>query len=319
MNSNLEEEKIPLILVVGPTASGKTRLAVDLAKALDGEVVSADSMQIYKYMTIGTAKPTPAEMEGIPHHLIDFLEPGESFSVAQYLNLARGCIADIHARGKCPIVAGGTGLYVSSLVDNLQFMETENSAAVRAEYKQLAQEKGNEHLLMLLEQIDPEYAAKLHSNNQGRVIRALEVYRLTGKTMTWHQAQSRLQPSPYRPVFLGLNYKDRTKLYERIDLRVEQMVEAGLLDEMRHLTDLGFGSTAAQAIGYKELVPYLQGEEPLEVALDRIRQQSRRYAKRQITWFGREERVHWLYPDQQESYPQLLSDALQYVAESGIL
>ena len=291
------EETIPLAVVAGPTASGKTGLAVELALRLDGEVVSADSMQIYRRMAIATAKPTPEEQLGVPHHLIDFLEPGEQFSVAQYVELARKTIREIRSRGKLPIVAGGTGLYIQSLVDNIAFSPQPSDPALREALRQRAQREGRESLLRELASFDPESAARLHPNNLGRVIRAIEVYRLTGKTMTQQMAQSRREPSPYRPAMLGLTYSDRQLLYNRIDRRVDAMVAQGLLEEARQMREEGLSSTAAQAIGYKELEGYFAGEEPLEEALERMKRETRRYAKRQLTWFRRDERFHWLEMD----------------------
>ena len=297
-----EQEKIPLLVIAGPTASGKTKLSIDLAKQFDGEIVSADSMQIYKRMTIGTAKPTPEEMEGIPHHLIDFVEPGESFSVAEYVELARKAIAEIHARGKLPIVVGGTGLYISSLIDNVEFAETGSSLEIREKYKKMAEDQGKAAVLEKLREVDPETAATLHENNIGRVIRALELYELTGIPISRHKELSRRNPSPYRLCCLALDYRSRQTLYDRINLRVTKMVENGLLDEVRDLVQSGYSATAAQAIGYKELIPWMDGEATLEDCLERIRMQSRRYAKRQLTWFRRDERIHWFFPDDYSDY-----------------
>lgn len=311
-------EKIPLLVIAGPTASGKTGLSIDLAKELGGEVVSADSMQIYRYMTIGTAKPTAEEMQGIPHHLMDFLDPGEEFSVAQYVTLAREAILDIHSRGKLPMLVGGTGLYISSLIDHISFAETGSSADIRRRYQKEAQEHGNEYVLELLRRIDPETAAALHSNNLGRIIRALEIYELTGQTMTWHRQQSRLQPSPYALSYIGLNFRDRALLWERINRRVDIMVEQGLLQEAEALFSSGFSGTAKQAIGYKELLPYFEGG-ALEPCLDAVRMYSRRYAKRQLTWFRRDERIHWFYPDDYPSYDVFYEAVQQDIENSGIL
>lgn len=308
-------EKIPVAAVVGPTASGKTRLAVELAKALDGEVVSADSMQIYKEMDIGTAKPAVEEMDGVPHHLLDFLDPSCEFSVAQYVELARTAIEEIADRGKLPIVAGGTGLYVSSLLHNIAFSEVESAPELRASLQKLGEEKGNRYLWEQLQEVDPQLAAELHWNNVGRVIRALEVYRLTGVPMSEHKRLSRLQPSPYRCCVLGLNFRDRGELYRRIDKRVDLMLEQGLLEEIKRLLGRQSGKTARQAIGYKELIAYLEGECPLEQAVEKLKQDTRRYAKRQLTWFRREEMVHWLYAEDFENGEQLTLEAVRLVEE----
>lgn len=314
-----EQEKIPLLVIAGPTASGKTKLSIDLAKRFDGEIVSADSMQIYKKMTIGTAKPTPEEMDGIPHHLIDFAEPGESFSVAEYVELARKVIAEIHARGKLPIVVGGTGLYISSLIDNVEFAETGSSLEIREKYKKMAEEEGKAAVLEKLREVDPETAASLHENNIGRVIRALELYELTGMPMSRHKELSKRHPSPYQLCCLALDYRSRQTLYDRINLRVTRMVEEGLLEEARELMASGYSATAAQAIGYKELIPWLDGEAPLEDCLERIRMQSRRYAKRQLTWFRRDERIHWFFPDDYSDYDNLYKNVVDYIEKTALL
>ena len=227
------EQKIPLVVVAGPTASGKTAAGVFLAQQLNGEVVSADSMQIYRHLTVGTAKPTPQEMQGIPHHLIDFLEPGQSFSVAEYVQLARQAIQEIVQRGKLPVLVGGTGLYISSLVDNIQFSESQGDPKLREQLRQYAQENGPQALWDRLQAVDSQAAQRIHPNNVGRVARALEVYQTTGKTISEHQELSRQQPSPYRLCMMALSFRDRQKLYDRINLRVEQMLEQGLLDEAR--------------------------------------------------------------------------------------
>ena len=291
------DNRIPLAVVAGPTASGKTGLAVELALRLGGEVVSADSMQIYRRMAIATAKPTPAEMKGVPHHLIDFLEPGENFSVAQYVQRARQVIQEIHRRGKLPSVAGGTGLYIQSLVDNVSFSPQPEDPALREALRQKAQREGGQSLLRELAEFDPQSAARLHPNNLGRVIRAIEVYRLTGRTMTQQLEASRQEPSPYRLGMLGLTFSRRELLYDRINRRVDCMMEEGLLEEARQMRGEKLSSTAAQAIGYKELEGYFDGRESLEEALERMKRETRRYAKRQLTWFRRDKRFFWLEMD----------------------
>ena len=293
-------EKMKVLAVVGPTASGKSALAVELAKRFGGEVVSCDSMQIYKYMSVATAKPTAQEMQGIPHHLIDFLEPTESFSVAEYVKLAGAAIADIHARGKLPIVCGGTGLYYSSLIHGITFSESGSDPAYRKALEQRAANEGAQVLLDELRAYDPDSAAKLHPNNLKRIIRAMEHYKLTGKTITEQNAQSRAKPSDYEVLAFAIGFQDRQKLYERINLRVDKMCEAGLLEEAKwYFAQSGF-STASAAIGYKELEPYFHGEMPLEEALDNLKKETRHYAKRQLTWFRREEDIHILYADAPE-------------------
>lgn len=307
------KEKIPMIAVVGPTASGKTALSIDLALLFNGEIVSADSKQIYRHMTVGTAAPDEEEKRGVPHHLMQFLAPDALFSVAEYVDLAGKCIREINARGKLPVLTGGTGLYVSSLLDNITFFENKSDPALRKELEELAAEKGNEFVLDELRKVDPELAQTLHPNNLGRVIRGIEAYRLTGITMSEQQRLSRQNPSPYDCCVIGLNYRDRQKLYDRIDKRVHVMMEKGLLDEIRQLIAMGYSSTAAQAIGYKEFFDYLEGKGSLEEAIAKVQMESRRYAKRQLTWFRRDERVNWLYIDDYGDYNELKNAAVQLV------
>ena len=306
-------EQIPVVAVVGPTASGKSRLAVELAKWLNSEVVSADSMQIYQEMTIGTAKITPEEMEGVPHHMIDFLPVTSPFSVADYVSMAKTCLQEIHNRGKIPVLAGGTGLYVRSLLQNLDFSEGDHDLSLREELTELANREGVEPLMEELRRIDPESAERIEPNNLPRVIRAIELYRTTGKTMTQHLADSRRNPSPYQVCMIGLNYQDRSVLYDRINRRVDEMMARGLLEEARTLLQGEGGKTALQAIGYKELKPYFDGERSLEESVAFMKQATRRYAKRQLTWFRREEKIHWLYHDAYEDFRLLLEDAKELV------
>lgn len=291
-------EKTKLLAVVGPTASGKTSLAVELAQRLDGEVVSCDSMQIYRGMTIATAAPTIEEQCGIPHHLVGIIEPTESFSVVEYVRLAKAAIAEITERGKLPILCGGTGLYYSSLTDGIEFSEASELPELREELWQRAESEGGEALLAELARFDPETAARLAPADHKRIIRAIEVYRATGITMTQHIADSRSRPSDYDTTAIGLFYNDRQRLYDRINLRVDVMLEMGLLEETRRFFAENTAGTAVQAIGYKELKPYLDGLCSLEEAADNLRQATRRYAKRQISWFGRDERIARLYMDE---------------------
>ena len=292
------EKKQPLLAVVGPTASGKTALSVRLAGALDGEVISADSMQMYRGMDIGTAKPTPDEMDGIPHHLIDILELDETFSVADYTALCRPLIAEIGERGRLPILTGGTGLYISAVIDHIQFSPIPSDEALRESLRRQAEEEGAEALHQILRQFDPESAAAIHPNNLGRVIRAIEVYRLTGVTMSEYNRRSRSVPSPYRICIIGLTSRDRQVLYDRIDRRVDRMVQSGLLEEAKEiLSKENLSRTAAQAIGYKELSGWFSGTESLGRSVERLKQESRNYAKRQLTWFRREKAARWLFID----------------------
>lgn len=287
---------IPLIVVVGPTASGKTRLAIDIALKYGGEVVSADSMQIYKGMDIGTAKPTQDEMRGVPHHMLDIAEPDMSFSVAQYVKDAHRVIADINSRGKVPILAGGTGLYVNSLVDNVKFGETIRDEQLRRSLNEIASKNGGEALLEILNKFDPQTAQTLHANNIGRIIRAIEVYKTTGITMTQMREKSRQTPKLYRLCMIGLSFANRDMLYQRIEDRVDAMMKAGLMDEVRDLLNRGIDSstTALQAIGYKELAKAIRGEITVEEAVKAIKLGTRHYAKRQLTWFRRDERINWI-------------------------
>jgi tRNA dimethylallyltransferase len=286
-------EKTFIIVVCGPTASGKTALAVNLAEIFDGEIIGADSMQIYKGMDIATAKPTCEELRGIKHHLIDFLEPYETFSVADYVDLARKTIGEVAGRGKLPIIAGGTGLYIDSLVNNIEFSEIKADEKFRNRMKILAEEKGAAYLLDELRQKDPETAETLHENNVKRVIRALEVLQVTGRSMSELKRESRLNSSPYEPLFLQIDFP-RNKLYERIDLRVDEMLKAGLLEEARAFYAGANSSTSVQAIGYKELLPYLKNQAELSQCAENLKKVTRNYAKRQITWFKKEPRINYL-------------------------
>ena len=287
-----------LIVITGPTASGKTALSVRLAKEIGAEIVNADSMQIYKYMDIGTAKPTVDEREGVPHHLIDIVNPDELFSVARYCECAKEAIDDIHSRGKIAVMVGGTGLYVDSLVNNIQFSETEPDEEYRKSLEDDAEKLGNEYIYEKLKTIDPESAAKIAVQDTKRIIRALEVYHVTGKTITWHNEQSRSVPSPYNTTMFAISM-NREALYDKINRRVDVMLELGLVDEVKKILSMGVDekATSMQAIGYKEIVGYLKGEISLEKAADDIKQGSRRYAKRQLTWFRRNNNINWIEND----------------------
>lgn len=279
-----------MIVICGPTASGKTALAVELAKIYNGEVISADSMQIYTDMDIASAKPTIEEQQGIPHHLIGFLDPSESFSVADYVGLCDECVKDILSRGKTPIICGGTGLYISSFVDNLTFDDSEQDYLYREEMRKFAEEHGNAALLDKLREVDPEAAETLHENNVGRIIRALEVYHTTGHTISHAKSISRKKPSPYEFIVITLDFENRETLHERINRRVDDMVKRGLVEETRKCFKQSNRPTAAQAIGCKELYPYFRGERSLDECVDELKLRTRQYAKRQLTWFRRDER-----------------------------
>ena len=279
---------IPLVIIAGPTASGKTALSVELARRLNGEIVSADSMQIYKFMNIGTAKPSVEERQGIPHHLMDIVHPCENFSLADYAEMAHKVIADIHRRGKLPIMAGGTGLYIDTVAGNIALGEVQGDEGVRRELEEYAKTHGNEALHNLLADCDKESFERLHVNDTKRVVRALEVYRVTGKTIGEHNRESRKAPQLYNPIRFMMGW-DREVLYDRINRRVDIMLEQGLVQEVKACLDMGLDdkNTAMQAIGYKELVQHLRGEISLEEAVEKIKMESRRYAKRQISWFKR--------------------------------
>lgn len=285
-----------LLVVTGPTATGKTALGVRLAELLDGEVVGADSMQIYRGMDIGTAKPTPQEMRGVRHHMIDVAEPSERFSAAKYAAMASQCVEDILARGRVPIVVGGTGLYIDALLRREDFAAAPGNSGVRealeAEYDALGGDTFREKLAA----VDPERAAKLAPGDKKRLVRALEVYRLTGETITEHDERSKTLPPRYTSMKIALDFSARETLYERIDRRAAQMFENGLVDEVRALLAAGVsaGATAMQAIGYKETAAYLRGEYDLSEAIERVQRESRRYAKRQLTWLRRDDSVQWL-------------------------
>lgn len=281
--------KKKVIVICGLTASGKTALSVALAKRFGGEIINADSMQIYKGINIASAKPTAAEREGVPHLLMDFLDPSESFSVADFVRLAAVEIA----KTNIPFVVGGTGMYINSLIDNIRFSETKTDYFFRDEMRKFAAENGNNALHEKLAEIDPEAASNLHPNNLARVIRALEVFHTTGEKMSEQQRKSRLSPSPYNPLFIAPSLP-REILYTRINKRVDLMLEQGLLDEARWFLSLEKTDTAAQAIGYKELFPYLKGEKSLAECVEHLKQETRNYAKRQMTWFNREKRINWL-------------------------
>lgn len=289
-----------MIAVAGATASGKTSLAVRIAQEYNGEVISADSMQIYKGMDIATAKPTKEEMCGIPHHLMDFLLPTETFSVSQYVDMAKEKINDILSRGKLPIICGGTGLYIRSLVENVRFSPEESNEELRNELNERYRKEGGEELLKELAEFDAESAQALHPSNHKRIIRAIEIYRTTGITMSEHIKKSKSIPSPYDWTVIGLTFADRQKLYDRINLRVDMMMRQGLLEEAREFYQSSIGKTAVGAIGYKELKPYLDGEMPPEEAVERLKQATRNYAKRQITWFKKDSCIKWIYADECE-------------------
>lgn len=313
------ENKIPLLVIAGPTASGKTACAVELAKIYDGEIVSADSMQIYKGLSIATAKPTKEEMQGVPHYLIDFLEPEQAFSVADYVKLAGERISEIYSHGKLPILCGGTGLYISSLVNNIIFDDTETDGSVRKRLEEEAKTLGGHALWERLKEVDPETAEKVHENNLPRVIRGLEVFETTGIPLSQHKVNSRREKSPYNACIIGLTASDRQYLYDRINRRVDVMVENGLIEECKAFYDSFTPATAYQAIGYKELVPYFEGKAELCECLDKIKQESRHYAKRQLTWFRRVDGIKWVETDKFDSFQKIIENIKNIIAKSEIM
>ncbi len=306
-------KKIPVVAVVGPTASGKTSLSIEIAKRFSGQVVSADSMQIYEKMNIATAKPTAEEMQGITHHLIGFQPIEKKFSVAEYVDLASKCIENIHTEGDLPVLVGGTGLYVDSLLNNIQFSKEDKDNNVREELTSLFEKRGAEYMLAELNKIDPQTAQKLHLSDKGRIIRAIEIYKVTGKTMSEQKTLSRTVPTPYRYLIIGLNYKDRNILYDRINKRVDIMAENGLLEEAREFYGTDSDTTACQAIGYKELAPYFNGEKTLDECLESLKIETRHYAKRQLTWFRKNEKINWIYPDSYETQDDMYESVFSLI------
>lgn len=308
-----------IIVVCGPTASGKTALGVELALAHHGEVVSADSMQIYRSMDIGTAKPTPVEMQGVPHHMLDVADPGEDWSVARYVHAASARVDDILARGRLPIVVGGTGLYIDNLIAGREFAPF--TGQWRDKLQARAREEGLSALYAELEGIDPDRAGRLHPNDEKRILRALEVFYETGETITAHDLRTQSLPPRYDALRFGLNFNQRADLWERIDRRVDQMARQGLAREVQALLDAGVPETATamQAIGYKELTAALRGQGSLDGAFEEIKLRSRQYAKRQLTWFRRDPAVNWLVWNKIPDLTWARQEATAYMEESGLL
>ena len=307
-----------VVIIAGPTASGKTGLSIELAKEINGEIVSADSMQLYKYMDIGTAKPDEKDMSGVKHYLIDEIYPDEDFSVARYQEMALKYIKEILEKGKCPIVVGGTGLYINSLIYNINFTETISDWELREKLKKEASEYGNEFLYEKLKKIDPEAAQKIHLNDLKRIIRAIEVYEYTKTPISKHQEVSRENPPIYNFAVFGLKM-DRERLYDRINKRVDSLFERGLIDEVKNLIKLGYekNSVAMQALGYKEVLSYLRGEITLDEAIYIIKRDTRHYAKRQITWFKRIENMQWIDLDEEGYTDKIIKNIKNYIATIG--
>lgn len=309
--------KRPLIILTGPTAVGKTKTSIGLAKALNGEIISADSMQVYKYMDIGSAKIRPEEMQGVKHYLVDELEPDEEFHVVRFQQMAKKAIEEIYEKGKIPIVVGGTGFYIQALLYDIDFTESNADTEYRHELEQLAKDKGAEYLHDMLREADPVSADTIHANNVKRVIRALEFYHQTGAKISEHNEQERGKESPYEFCYFVLN-DDRAHLYERINLRIDQMLEEGLVDEVRALKDKGYtrDMVSMQGLGYKEILDYLNGECTLEEAIYILKRDTRHFAKRQLTWFRRERDVIWIdKPTYTYDEEKILEAMLQNIRE----
>lgn len=309
-----------LICIAGPTASGKTALSVALAQKLHTEIISADSMQLYRDMDIGTAKPDLSERGGIVHHMFDVAEAGESFSVARYQQLADACAQDILRRGMTPIVCGGTGLYMDALIDGSTFSGDETNLEIRKRYQSMAEEQGVHAVHECLRAVDPEAAERIHENNLKRVIRALEVFEQTGMTLDELNRRNKRREPKYDAVIIGLCPSTRELLYERINRRVDIMLEQGLLEETRSLLEQGkITGTAAQAIGYKELLPYFSGEAELEACVETLKQASRNYAKRQLTWLKRNPNIEWLSYDSSEEFEELVRRSTKIIRSHGVV
>ena len=309
-----------VIVIVGPTASGKTGLSIELAKRYNGEIVSADSMQIYKDMNIATAKPTIEEMCGIRHHLIDFLNPGETYSVGQYVLDAENAISDILSRDKTPIVCGGTGLYVDSLINGINFTEDSSDDKIRNELYQLAETKGIDYLLNVLKEFDPDsYENLSQQRNLRRIIRAIEFYKVTGKTITQQNIESQNTSSKFDYLIIGLNADDRQFIYDRINRRVDLMIESGLIEETKSVLQMNLSDTSIKAIGYKELIPYINNQSSLDDCIEKLKMETRRYAKRQLTWFRRNKMINWIYIDRYSSLNDIVKVAVDIIDKKEFL
>lgn len=313
--------KKPLIILTGPTAVGKTKLSIKLARAVNGEIISADSMQVYRYMDIGSAKIRPEEMEEIPHHLVDCLDPDEEFNVVRFQKMAKEAMEDIYARNRIPILVGGTGFYIQAVTGDIDFTECGEDNSYRKELEKKAKEQGPEVLHRMLFEVDPESALAIHANNTKRVIRALEYYQQTGEPISLHNQQQRQKESPYNLAYFVLN-DERSRLYERIDARIDEMLREGLVDEVKRLQQMGYhkGMVSMQGLGYKEILSYLDGTWSLEEAVYILKRDTRHFAKRQITWFKRERNVEWFHkPDYDYDENKILEGMLQSLRSKSIL
>ena len=316
-----DRQKKPLIVLTGPTAVGKTKLSISLAKAVGGEIISADSMQVYKYMDIGSAKIRPEEMSGVPHHLVDILKPEEEFHIVRFQEMAKEAMNDIYERGRIPILVGGTGFYIQAVTRDIDFTQAEQEDGYRRELEAMAQEQGSEALHQMLQKVDPVSAAQIHANNVKRVIRALEFYHQNHAPISAHNQEQKERTSSYNLAYFVLN-APRDLLYERIDRRVDEMMEQGLLDEVKRLKSMGYhrGMVSMQGLGYKEILAYLDGEYPLDEAVRILKRDTRHFAKRQLTWFRREQDVIWVNKDD-FSYDEekILNYMLSIIKEKQIL
>ena len=316
----LSENKIKVLSIAGPTASGKTALSVSLALRMNGEIVSADSMQIYKGMDIATAKPFPEERKGISHHLMDFIDQDDIYSVARYVSDAAKVIRDIHLRCKLPIIVGGTGLYIDSLLNGIAFCEGEVDLKLRKTLMDKLDTVGIDAMLSELFRIDPQTAEKFSiERNPKRIVRAFEVFYSTGVTFSKQNELSKLNESEFEPVKIALNYRNREHLYERINNRVDMMISQGLVEEARKFYSMNLSDTSKQAIGYKELKPYLDNEKSLDECIDTLKRSTRRYAKRQLTWFNRDKNIRWFFPDDYINNEKLLDDVILYLQSEGFV
>lgn len=316
----MDKSMKPLIILTGPTAVGKTALSIGLAKAVDGEIISADSMQVYRKMNIGTAKIEPSEMQGVRHHLIDILDPGEEFNVVLFKRYALEAMEDIYSRGKIPVIVGGTGFYIQALLYDIDFEDNDNDMSYREELQRLAAEKGNSYIHDMLSKVDPESAEKIHENNVKRVIRALEFYRKTGMKISEHNETEAQKESPYNFEYFVLN-DDRSKLYDRIDRRIDIMLEQGLEAEVRQLVSEGYSRdlVSMQGLGYKEIIDYIQGRCSFEEAVYTLKRDTRHFAKRQITWFKREKHVTWVNKNEYDSESCILEYMMNRLHEKSII
>lgn len=313
--------KKPLIILTGPTAVGKTRLSIALAKKVNGEIISADSMQVYRYMDIGSAKIKPEEMDGVPHFLVDCLNPDEEFNVVRFQKMAQEAMQDIYARNRIPILVGGTGFYIQAVTGAIDFTEHGEDDSYRKELEQLAKERGADTLHEMLKQVDPDSAVAIHANNIKRVIRALEYYKQTGKPISAHNQEQREKESPYNLAYFVLN-DDRNHLYQRIDQRIDEMLKEGLVGEVQRLKDMGYhkGMVSMQGLGYKEILSYLDETWSLDEAVYVLKRDTRHFAKRQITWFKREKQVEWFHkPDYQYNEEKILDAMMHSLKDKGII